>query len=287
MKHQEVTPEQLQQVVDAGLELAHPANAAFDNKVTARNDQAALERVNGMPGVSVTDEAYQLVEQIGDHEQDRFDKLVSIAGDLIGRNSLGERVFDTNIQTEPRIAKPETSLFDQLTAEQQEKATKVIGVMAEQFGVSAEDFSVLRVSGENGDEQLVVAHTAGNGIDLGDPKKDYDPTRSWNSIFDKKNAKNFMIKIDGQTLDTRSGMTEATYRAFIAVAEARGEMLPDSRPLSKQNGEVWTATWLTGEDADRGDAVIARVVGGQVYVYWRHRGRGRRALRVRPAVVLQ
>src|SRR5690606_36828029 len=87
-----------------------------------------------------------------------------------------------------------TDVFAMLTPEQQERATKLTGAMDEKFGVDEKDFSVL----ETKDGTKAVAYTAGNGIDLGDPTKTVDKKRSWNSIFDKKNAKNFMIEVDGK-----------------------------------------------------------------------------------------
>lgn len=176
-----------------------------------------------------------------------------------------------------------------LTAEQQEKATKLSAAMAEKFDVRAEDFSVLRTTAEDGSEQLIVAYTAGNGIDLGNPKKDYDEKRSWNSIFDKKNDKNFMVTVGRKKYDTRTGMTEAAYDAFIADAKARGvDPLPDSPQLADQNGEVWTDTWQTGEDADRGVAPFGYVrKGGRVGRDRRPRGDVGRVHRFRPAVVIE
>jgi hypothetical protein len=107
-----------------------------------------------------------------------------------------------------------------LTAEQQEKAAKLTAAMAEKFGVSHEDFSVLRTIAEDGDDVLTVAYTAGNGIDLGDPKKDHDAKRSWNAIFDKNAGNNFTITVGRKEYDTRTGMTEAAYGAFIADSQS-------------------------------------------------------------------
>lgn len=283
MKHTEIAPEQIQSVADAGRDIANEANKAFDNKVAARTDQAAIERVSGIPGVSITDEAYEAVEKRGDDEYDRFHRLVGIAGDLIGRNALGEKAFSSNDQAEP-----ETIKIDQLSAEQREKAAKLNIAMAEKFGVSAEDFSVLKTTAEDGSGRFTVAYTVGNGLDMGNSKKDYDAKRSCNGLFDKKADKDFMIEVDGQKIDTRTGMTEAAYAAFIADAKASNvDPLPDSQELANKNGKPWTATWLTGEEADRISARVAYVDDGQVFAGWDFRDDGYRDVRFRPAVVIE
>lgn len=73
-------------------------------------------------------------------------------------------------------------------------------------------------------------------------------------MFDRRNVnKNFMVAVDGIKFDTRAGMTWPVYQAFIAEAKAKGvDPLPDSQQLANQNGEVWTHTWLPGEEADVG-----------------------------------
>jgi hypothetical protein len=176
-----------------------------------------------------------------------------------------------------------------LSAEQQEKAAKLTTAMAEKFDVPIDDFALLRTETEDGSEQLTVAYAADNGIDLGDSKKDYDNKRSWNSIFDKKATKNFMITVDGKKVDTRTGMTAAAYDSFIADARSRGiDPLPDSPQLADQNGEVWTDTWLTGEEAGRFGAPLGYVSSlGRVYRDRRPRACGYRNPRFRPAVVIE
>jgi len=291
MKHENPSPEYI--AAEAGVKVANEANKAFDDKVSTHADLVALERVNNIPGVSVSDETYATIENREGQEYDRFDRFVGIAGDLIGRNTLGEKALygSGQVESDP-VAKPEakaeTSVFDQLSAEQQEKATKLTTAMAEKFGVSKEDFSVLRTTAEDGSDRFTLAYTAGNGLDMANSKEDYDPRRSWNGLFDKKADKNFMIEVDGQKIDSRTGMTEAAYDAFIADAKARGDKsLPDSQPLANENGELWTATWLTGEKAARGHARVADVRVDRVSADWYDRGDGGRVRRFRPAVVIE
>jgi hypothetical protein len=177
----------------------------------------------------------------------------------------------------------------ELTPEQQEKATATAAALAERFDVSAEDFSVLRTSGEDGDT-LTVVYTAGNGIDLGDSDKDYDTARSWDAIFGEDADERFVVEVDGKAVDSRRGMTREVYDAFIQDARDKGiDPLPDSPQLSDQNGDIWTDTWLTGEDADRRGAPIAYVLGdGDVHSGVNPRVRdARREHRFRPAVVIE
>lgn len=137
--------------------------------------------------------------------------------------TLGGATLGATTEVKP-VVQP-TDVFDALSPEQQEQAIKLTAAMAEKFGVEVNDFSILET--KNGIK--TVAYTAGNGIDLGDhPIKFFDKKRSWNSIFDKKNSKNFMIKVDGKRVDTRTGMTWDVYDAMINAAKARGDELPDS-----------------------------------------------------------
>lgn len=101
-------------------------------------------------------------------------------------------------------------------------------------------------------------------------------------------TENFMIEIDGQQIDTRPGMTEAAYRSFIDTEKARGtKPLPDSSQLSNENGQPWTWTLLTGEQADDFNAPLAGVGYGAARRVWDRRDRARYNLRVRPAVAIE
>ncbi len=171
-----------------------------------------------------------------------------------------------------------------LTCEQQEKATKLATAMAEKYGVDAKDFSVVTVEAKNGEKTRTLLYTGKNGVDLGDPSQDFDTKRSWSSIFDEKNTQNFMVEVDGKQVDTRMGMTSGAYNAMIADAKARGiDPLPDS----EKTGDIWTYTWLTGEQAGYVDAPVADVDGGQVNEIRGLRGRDYRDVRFRPAVVIE
>lgn len=186
---------------------------------------------------------------------------------------LGTTALSDSVQTTEVV---ETPTVVELSPEQQEKALALTSAIAEKFGVRMEDFSVLKET-IDGESRLVLAYTAGNGIHLG----------SWNKIFDKKNAKDFMIEIHGKKYDTRTGMTEAVYRGVYDYAKQTGQTLPDSRQLSDKNDEPWTWTLLTGEQADGLSAPIADVNGGKVGRSWSDRDDDGSLVRFRPAVVIE
>lgn len=129
-----------------------------------------------------------------------------------------------------------------------------------------------------------VMQTDGNGTDIGNPNKDYDKARSWDSVMNQRNDTTFTIEVNGQKYDTRLDMTEEAFRALIEAKKHAGEELPDSQAKKLDNG-WYTWTFLTGEQASDVDAPIAGVHGGgSLYPRWSDRDNDRRDLRVRPAV---
>lgn len=174
----------------------------------------------------------------------------------------------------------------ELTPNLHEKADKTIEAMSAKFNIDSKDLTVLMIETKAGKKPVVV-YTAGNGIDLGDPKEQYDNKRSWKSIFDKKNAVNFMVEVDGQQVDTRKGMTREVYDTMYNEAKANGQVLPDSQELAEQNDQPWTYTLLTGEEADRDFAPVADVRDGEVAQYVSRRDYDSHVVRFRPAVVIE
>lgn len=161
------------------------------------------------------------------------------AGVLIGRD-----LDESETDTEPI-----------LTPEQQGKANKIIEALVKKFDLDPSDVGVVFVKGENGEKQPVVAHIGLRGIRKG----------SWDSISEGE-AGDYSVYIDGKNIDTRPGMTFATYEAIVADAKANGRILPDSQEASEEIGEVWTETILTGEPVDDVNASIAGVApSGSVY----------------------
>lgn len=148
--------------------------------------------------------------------------------------------------------------------------------LAERYGVPAEDFSLVSYEAEGGETKHTVFYTGLSGIDLGNPTKDYDEKRSFNSLMADDSH---IVAIDGEKVDTRT-LSEAAYFAFINQEIAKGtNPLPDSNSL-----ELWTVTWLPGEKADREYARCGDVNEGQPYSHWNSRGGDDRVMRFRPAV---
>lgn len=166
-----------------------------------------------------------------------------------------------------------------LTPEQHERATSLQTALAEKFStderkLTPEDFGVVAV-GTGEAQTVLVMLTTGNGLYRG----------SYNQIMsDKKaNVASYTIEVDGQKVDTRKAMTWEAYQAFIARAEAP---LPDSTALRAENGEPWTATWLTGEQPDDLDAQYGDVSDGGPYRNWSTRDDDWNSLWFRPAAVV-
>ena len=176
-----------------------------------------------------------------------------------------------------REAKPKDAPTS-LKPEQRKQAEAVIANMAEKFERPPEDFGVVMVENEAGEKRPVVMLTAGNGLYKG----------SWNTVMSDAQTEAFTIVVNGKQIDTRSAMTEDAYRAFIADEKARGiEPLPDSSQLSNENGQPWTWTLLTGEQAHGFDAPVAYVRDGNARRSWGSRVRSGSLVRVRPAVVIE
>lgn len=209
---------------------------------------------------------------------------------------VGSLAVDSATDT-PEVLTPETAdLFNTLTPEQQERATVLQSAMVERFStkeisLSPEDFGLVVVLGpkryydmrglepmpeESRERRTFVMLITGNGLYKG----------SYDNIMNNKKANKeaYMVEVDGKQIDTREAMTWDLYQAFINQAKADGvNPLPDSAALSKENGQPWTKTWLTGEPAgglraDSGD-VRERVARR----YWYYRYDVWRDMRVRPA----
>jgi hypothetical protein len=158
-------------------------------------------------------------------------------------------------------------------------AEKAAERMAFRYNVTEEDFQTIEHS-IDGTQIVVVAFAGRVGIDLGNPLKDDDPLRSWDSIMSDE-ADHF-IDLNGQIRDTRAGMTRATYHALVGkMSNTQGINID-----SPQNNE-WSITWLTGDKTSRQFAPIGRVDGANSpYSSWNHKINPSKPRYFRPSVVL-
>lgn len=114
--------------------------------------------------------------------------------------------------------------------------------MAGKLGLDRRGFSVIRTE-SNEKMNFHVVYVENSGIYMG----------SWDQVISGKGQ--FLIEVNGQEIDTRDGMTEQVYAAFITGRKINGRTpLPDSSELEK-----WSWTWLTGEQerAGRIDGPVA------------------------------
>lgn len=144
---------------------------------------------------------------------------------------------------------PETQLevWKELAPHQQEAATSYTEAMADLFGVSTDQFSIVHAIGERrpGKGGFYVLLDGEKGIDTGDPAAQMDALRPWDAIRHPARDEEFTIKVDNVHIDTRNAMTIPTYRALASPLREHPLGMPDDfdafLPL--------TRTWLTGEDS--------------------------------------
>lgn len=142
-----------------------------------------------------------------------------------------------------------------------------------------DDFDIVEYQDEAGATKQSLMFTAARALDLGDPSERHDTRRSYNSVMADGSHN---ITIQGQEVDTRTGVTEALYRAFIKKAQdSEVEPMPDSGDL-----DVWTLTLLSGEPLDDTIAHFGYVHSDQAYVRLEGRDYGYHRIGFRPAVDL-
>lgn len=194
---------------------------------------------------------------------------------------IGGVAFDGSI-VESTLAKPtwEQQLeLSGLSPERREKATTTRDALVQKYeseGYSADNFSLIKTSSEGKHGKLedvfAVVLSATRAIDLGDPKKTYDPMRSWDSIDPAKPIKQFMVEVNGQEEDTRKGLT----------LEVMSE-------LAARDPKIDERIWETGAP-ERADDHLAPVVVAYRGVAYRDRslrGNGSGDVVFRPAVVIE
>lgn len=226
----------------------------------------------------------QLVESLSPRERKAVLKV--LGGEYEDKDELA-RLLDIapaagKVAVKESRTKPaDADVLAELSPEQRKQAKAVKAAMAEKFDLPLSEFGAVLVEGGDSSEQkTVIMLTAGNGLYRG----------SWNTVMSDHQTEDFTIEVDGKQIDTRPAMTEAVYRSFIDAEKALGsDPLPDSSQLSNENGngQPWTRTLLTGEQAGDFDAPVADVNDGDARRYRRGRGFASGSVRVRPAVVIE
>lgn len=285
-----------EQAVNQGVELAYKANDAFDAFQVAQQGLGILIQAKRL-GAEVSPELGVRTQEALIDNQKLFIAHVEAAGQYIGDDQRGNKALGADALAPPTTSvnpeKPKLSIvespvradfevWDSLSSEQKEKASKLITGMAEKFEVDKEDFSIVVTETESEAgatrQQYTIAYAGGNGLYRG----------AWNQIMDTEAAGDFVIEIDGREVDTREGMTLSVYKAMVNQAQANSEILPDSQELAERNGEPWTWTLRTGEKVGAKSAPYVTVYGeGQVYDVWRACDDSEQNVRFRPAVILE
>lgn len=174
-----------------------------------------------------------------------------------------------------------STVFELLDPEQQQLACAVASSMGETLGVDASHVELIVEESEEHGRRAVVMDASPNGQYIGlyrDILRHRQEDPAW-----------YMLEVDGKQIDPLEGCTQASYRAMIEAARARGERyLPDSLALNQHNGHVWTATMMTGEPLPEPDKImIGSSSGGPKVNFVAHPiNRGGKSFRVRPAVVI-
>jgi hypothetical protein len=280
-----------QEVRDLAWEAAQASNEAYG---TLLDTEANIGRVRDVAflcidGIEIGDGVYGILAKERLEAQANFNQLIDMAGVVMYQAEDGDPQkspwsYQELVEQEAGVASDTsetlTGVESLLSPEDAAHATKVVDAMAEKLSIERENIRLVLVETEEHGKQVVAIDASPNGQYGGS----YNQVKSERA---KKKGK-YNITVDGSKIDTLAGTNDAAYRAMIADTKTQGtDLLPDSSPLSQENGEPWTATMLTGEPLTAGGDVRVRCVGdgkvdGGVY----RPGYGHRLLRVRPAVVV-
>lgn len=268
--------------VNDALDLALAANDAFDQRLVAAQLLAAAMRSNG--GVIGS-------QRLGEYSEAdaTFLTLVSAATTLMPPGAVppgaASETAEADQEAEESLASPE--VWAAMSREQRaftlEARTALAAGKLNEHGVTEKSLRVMmtEVDGKN---KFTLVHT-GNGVDIGNPTKDYDPARSYPKVMSRKNDRLFKVKVGGATYDSRAGMTDEVYDAKVQDARDRDVILPDSQQLAEDAKDVWTWTMLTGDGLTADGYVQIRLVAdGEVLRSVFGPDFDRRNLRVCPAV---
>jgi len=140
-------------------------------------------------------------------------------------------VTETGQAEQVELEKP--NLWDKQSKEQRIYVEEAKIALSKEFGeVVASGLALIKVENEQdpNDPILMLAYTATDLLDLGDPSKTYDPKRNWDTIMGEGNNNKRMIEINGEQIDLYANQTLAT---LSAIANA--------------NPEISEWVWRTGE----------------------------------------
>lgn len=168
-----------------------------------------------------------------------------------------------------------------LTLEQLELAHQIVTNMSEILGVNPNDVRFVIDESDFNDRRIVAVDSSPNGHHIG----------LYQRILEQRQANPdwYTLLIGNQRIDPLVASTKAVYSAMIEDARARGiKFLPDSLALNQHNGNVWTATMLTGEpQSTEGKIWIGSSSGGKKVNFVEHPiNRGGKSFVVRPAVII-
>jgi hypothetical protein len=194
-------------------ELAKQANEAFDRRHETATKIATLKS----PA-----QVYRAKETFTKAGED-----FAFYGEAADTLIPGRAMFEAAEAKQPSEAFASETVWKAMSHEQKAKAIELRGALAsgplKEYGVSEDSLRVVAVE-KDGKSSFVLTHT-GNGVDIGDSKKDYDKARSHNAVMASKNDQLFQVEINGVTYDSRRGMTSDVYDAKVADARERGRNL--------------------------------------------------------------
>lgn len=160
---------------------------------------------------------------------------------MASRQSVGIVPVDSNILKA-------TFDFDMATADVAVQAAEAMVDKFGDHGLRDEDLGVIAV-----DKTHVLMNVADVGLGFMGEGGDWTP------------EEDFIVSIKGESVDTRSKMTDKVYRAFVAAAMLSGREPPDSPYEGEQGLVEHPMTWLTGEgfvenlEGPDGALVIGRI----------------------------
>lgn len=148
--------------------------------------------------------------------------------------------------------------------------------MFEQYGVKAEDFSLVKSLDRDGKPVMAIVYNREQGLDLGNPAAELDERRSYYGIMGGSSSI-FVREIERKKVDSRAGMTELVYENLIKHRKNRGLPLPDTHV---------TDTLLAGAPIENNMAVGMHTFEGKAVKVWVNQDNDSSRYLFRPAAVV-